>query len=603
MWMHMHGHGHQLVGRVYDYLENIQPGLARKVFGGVVTTSAVFYLAVRGCRYYRSWQVGKERGQSARDACQTLRDYLAEKEQEEGPVNREKEAMIVSLDAKQLKEKLWRGELKVLEVLRAYQRKALEVNDELNCITEPIFEAEAMAVDLDLLKPNQRGPLHGVPVSLKDTLNVEGYDNHAGFAVLVDKPAEKDADIVQLLKGLGAVPFVRTNFPQGLMTFACSNPMYGRTGNPHDTSRTPGGSSGGEGALLGGGGSVIGIGSDIGGSIRIPCQFCGVYGLKPTVDRIGNKGHTPLASGQMLVRFCMGPMARDMDSLIVLSQELFTPRMHRLDPAVAPLPFRDEVLEETGPLRIGFYTAIEGSSSHPACVRAVMEAKAALERKGHKVVQFTPPRAFDTFCELYMRACFGDGDEENQRMLKDDVLDVCVRFSHYLQKLPLYLRRILSKVIGVMDPPLGRMGNAVCRLPRRIIDWWHLQDQIQAYKQEFLDAWRNQKLDAVICPGLPYPAVTAGFEDHVLSGAVYTTLYNLVNYPVGILPVTTITQQDIQRVKDPSVYPRSGAFEKFIVKDSEGSEGMPVAVQCVALPFQEEVVLRVMKEIDSTIRQ
>ncbi|KAL8614342.1 hypothetical protein ACOMHN_007680 [Nucella lapillus] len=137
MWVHLQSHGHRLVSRVNDHLENIQPGLARKVdhlediqpglarkvFGGVFTGAAVSYLAVRGYRYYRSRQIGKERGCAAKQACQNLKDYLAEKEQEEGPVDRAKEDMIISLSLKALKEKLRKGELKALEVLRAYQRK------------------------------------------------------------------------------------------------------------------------------------------------------------------------------------------------------------------------------------------------------------------------------------------------------------------------------------------------------------------------------------------------------------------------------------------------------------------------------------------------
>ncbi|KAL8614339.1 hypothetical protein ACOMHN_007677 [Nucella lapillus] len=487
--------------------------------------------------------------------------------------------------------------------MEVYMKKALEVNDQLNCITDPIFEAEALAVELDLRQPNQRGPLHGVPVSIKDSLFLEGYDCNAGMTYFVDKLAEKDADIVKLLKSLGAVPFVRTNLSQGLMTYACSNPIYGQTSNPHNVLRGPGGSSGGEGALIRGGGSLIGIGSDIGGSIRIPCQMCGVYGLKPTVERILNHGHMPLASGQTLVRVTVGPMARDMDSLIALSEELLSPRMHKLDPAVPPLSFRDELFEKKGPLHVGYYTSFGVVGMHPACVRAVQEAKAALEQKGYKVVQFQPPRAFEAFYEMFTKALFGDDGEEDRKYLKDDVLDDCVKFSYYMKNVPRHVRYIMAKLIGLVDPPMGKIAVATCTIPKKIMEWWALQDKIQAYKAEFLEAWTSQKLDALICPGLPFPAVTSGMEDNTFSGMVYMSLYNLVNYPAGILPVTAVTEADLTQLRDPALYPRSGAFEKFIVKDSAGSEGLPVAVQCVALPYQEEMVLRVMKDIDTGVRQ
>ncbi|XP_070195938.1 vitamin D3 hydroxylase-associated protein-like isoform X2 [Littorina saxatilis] len=516
MWVG-HSHAHQAVVKIHDYLEDINPGLSRKVFGGVITSAAVSYVAVRGYRYYRARRTVKERGEAAKLACHVLREHL----EQEGPVDPQKEAMITDLELSELKQKLWKGELKALEVLRAYQRKALQVDEKLNCVTEPIFEAEALAVELDLLSPNQRKPLHGIPVSVKDSFNVEGYDCHAGFSCFADKPVERDGDIVQIFKSLGAVPFVRTNFPQGLMTFACSNPMYGATKNPHSLTRGPGGSSGGEGSLIGGGGSVVGIGSDIGGSIRIPCQMCGVYGLKPTVDRISNQGHIPLMSGQNLVRMTAGPMARDMDGLILVTEALLTPRMHQLDPYVPPLFFQDTLYEKKSPLVVGFYTAIDGVHSHPTCVRAVMEAKTALTQQGHKVIEFQPPRAVEAVSNLFMKACFGDDGEETALYLKDDVLDRSVTFSYYMGKLPKRLRYMVSRLIGFMDPPLGQLVVGASTPPRKILEWWYLQDKIQAYKREFFAAWQSRKLDALICPGMPFPAVTAGTEDNVLGLFVF----------------------------------------------------------------------------------
>ncbi|XP_076440673.1 fatty-acid amide hydrolase 1-like isoform X3 [Babylonia areolata] len=598
MPMFLHGHGHHhLAGRVSDCLEDIQPGLTHKVVGGVVIGAALSYVAVRGYRYYRARQIGKERGLAAKKACQKLKDYLNQQE-----LNREKDAMIVSLGMDDLKAKLQKGELKAVEVLRAYQRKALEVNDQLNCITEPIVEAEAMAKQLDQLRPEQRGPLHGIPVSIKESIFIKGYDCTVGFTPLVGKPADKDADIVQLLKSLGAVPFVRTNIPQGLLAYACSNPIFGRTSNPYCLERGPGGSSGGEGALLGAGGSIIGIGSDIGGSVRVPATFCGAYSLKATAQRALNKGHLPLLKGETAVLGSVQPMARDMASLIQLTRGLYTQhKMHDMDSTVPPISFRDEVFEHKGPLRIGFYTSIEGMPAHPTCVRAVLEAKDALEQKGHQVVPFKPPRAFEAFCELMVRGTSGDGGADLYPLLKDDPLDTCVSSLHYMGKLPLPLKYLISKLLCFTDPLGSKMCLALCRLPKTVVDWWQLEWKKQLYLKEFEDAWKHQKLDAVICPVMPHPAVTAGFEEVVFCSIIYTALYNLLNYPAGSVPVTTVTQQDLQRLRDPSVFPCSGLHQKFMVKDSEGSEGLPVGVQCVSLPFQEEMVLRIMKEIDSTV--
>lgn len=119
---------------------------------------------------------------------------------------------------------------------------------------------------------------------------MEAEDCTVGVPGSIRAPSARDAELVRILKHLGAVPFCRTNLPQTCLSFDCSNPIFGQTLNPHDLNRSPGGSSGGEGALIGGGGSVLGFGSDLGGSVRIPALFCGITSLKPTAGRIPSSG-------------------------------------------------------------------------------------------------------------------------------------------------------------------------------------------------------------------------------------------------------------------------------------------------------------------------
>ncbi|KAG2352059.1 amidase, partial [Suillus spraguei] len=131
-----------------------------------------------------------------------------------------------------------------------------------------------------------RGPFHGVPVSVKDNFtSLHGYDATIGFTAWANNPGKKDA-----CASAGAIIFVKTNVPQTMLAFECSNPLWGRTTNPWNNKYTCGGSSGGEGALLAMDGSALGIGSDIGGSLRIPASYCGVYSLKPTAERVSSIG-------------------------------------------------------------------------------------------------------------------------------------------------------------------------------------------------------------------------------------------------------------------------------------------------------------------------
>jgi fatty acid amide hydrolase len=131
-----------------------------------------------------------------------------------------------------------------------------------------------------------KGPLHGLPISVKEQIGVKGTDSTLGFAKYVFQPSATDAPIVAALKDLGAIPFCKTNVPQSLLTYGCGNPIFGETVNCLNSKLSPGGSSGGEACLIAGGGSVLGIGTDVGGSVRIPAHFCGVVGMKPTRQRM-----------------------------------------------------------------------------------------------------------------------------------------------------------------------------------------------------------------------------------------------------------------------------------------------------------------------------
>ena len=170
------------------------------------------------------------------------------------------------------------------------QAQALQVTDKHNCVCQFLTEASEWAQYLDSLPEGQRGPLHGLPISVKESFFIKGYSQTAGMSRFLDHPAEKDSPFVQALKDLGAIPFCTTNVPQTMKSYACSNPIYGQTNNPYDPSRVPGGSSGGEACLIACGGSILGIGTDAGGSVRIPATFCGIVSLKPTTGRIYNMG-------------------------------------------------------------------------------------------------------------------------------------------------------------------------------------------------------------------------------------------------------------------------------------------------------------------------
>ncbi|NXO92265.1 VDHAP protein, partial [Certhia brachydactyla] len=219
--------------------------------------------------------------------------------------------------------------------------EALEVNQEVNCVTDFIHGCEDQLQKLK--KQKEKGLLYGIPISIKDHINCKGHVSSGGMVKYLGQVKEEDSVIVQVLKHQGGIPFVKTNIPQSMINYDCSNPIFGQTLNPLNPQKSPGGSSGGEGALIAGGGSILGIGSDVAGSIRLPSSFCGLCGLKPTGNRISKQGVVSPLIGMQSVTGMLGPMARDVDSLALCMKALLCQEMFQLDPTVPPIPFNEQV--------------------------------------------------------------------------------------------------------------------------------------------------------------------------------------------------------------------------------------------------------------------
>ncbi|XP_046353539.2 fatty-acid amide hydrolase 1-like isoform X1 [Haliotis rufescens] len=521
----------------------------------------------------------------------TLRQQLYEY-----PLSLTTREYILGLSLTDLQHKLQTGDLKAIDVLRAYQSRALEVDEKCNCVVEPILEAEEWAELCDS-KTDPKGPLHGIPVSIKENIEIKGYDCTGGMEYYIDKPATQDAVVIQVLKRQGAIPFMRTNVPQTMYSYGCSNPIYGVTTHPKDPTRSPSGSSGGEGAILGAGGSICGLGTDIGGSVRVPAQMCGVCALKPTRGRLSAEGHFTVNPGQTLVQGVVGPMAQDVEGLVRFTEALMAPEMFALDPQVVPIPFRKEMYESTRPLKIGFYTWDGNIRPVPATIRAVHVAKTALEKMGHKVVSFSPPRTSWVFPSLFVGPMTGDRCQSVRERMVRDYVDQSLKLVYVACALPKWVVSLISRALLPLDPVLGKSFQKFTGV-KSVYDWFKVADRIQKYRKEFLEHWNKQDLDAVICPVYPCPAVVLKSAGRLTAGGSYCALYNVLRYSAGSVPVTTVTEADVQEVADPEVYPATTLLEKLTKQGSKGSQGLPVSVQCVCLPYHEEQVLRVMRDVE-----
>ncbi|XP_015277461.1 PREDICTED: vitamin D3 hydroxylase-associated protein-like [Gekko japonicus] len=504
-----------------------------------------------------------------------------------------KAAPILSLPLVELAAKLRDGTLSPESVLYTYIEKALEVTQQINCVTDFLPECEEQ---LREVKKQEKGLLYGVPVSIKENIACKGHPNTMGLVKYLDRPEPEDSVIVKVLKKQGAIPFVRTNTSQGILNIDCGNTLFGQTLNPFNHKKTSGGSSGGEAALVGGGGSVIGIGTDVAASIRVPCGFCGICGFKPTGYRLSVKGTTSPVEGMNSAINVTGPMARDMDSLVLCMKALLCDELFCLDPTVPPLPFNDEIYSSSRPLRIGYYDGDGYFQPSPSMRRAVQETRKLLQEAGHTLIPFTPPRINFLVDELFTKGVSADGCSTLVENFDGEFVDVTWTNQLRCCKMPDLLKRLLALILMPVFPRISRHLNALIGVGS-VKNLWKNNVDRMAYRDEFIAEWRRLKLDVVLCPALG-PAFNLGYAGKLFVATTYTHLYNVLNFPAGVVPVTTVSEADEEELRHYKGY-YGDPWDKRMKEAVQDAVGLPVAVQCVALPWQEELCLRFMKEVET----
>ncbi|XP_074077621.1 fatty-acid amide hydrolase 1-like [Macrotis lagotis] len=503
------------------------------------------------------------------------------------------EESILALPLAQLVEKLRIQELSPEAVLCSYLGKALELTTEINCITNYLGDSKVQLEEV-ARQPKAAGLLYGVPISLKECFQYKDQDSTLGLGRNIGSPATEDSVVVQVLKKQGAIPFVHTNVPQSMFSFDCSNPIFGRTLNPLNPAKTPGGSSGGEGALIAAGGSILGLGTDIGGSIRFPSAFCGICGLKPTSGRISKRGLKNCVNGQLAVMLSVGPMARDVDSLALCLRALLCEDMFRLDPTVPPLPFREEIFASTKPLRIGYYESDAYTMPSPSMNRAVLETKELLEAAGHTLVPFMPSNIGFVLENLAASGLFSDGGKTFLDNFKGEAVDPCLGDLTTILRMPNWFKGLVSILLKPLLPRLASFLNSM--RTHSAEELWNLHHKIEEYRHTVITQWQKENLDVLLTPMLS-PALTINYPGKIPAAVSYTMLYNCLDFPAGVVPVSTVTEQDEKGLRK-----YRGCFgdiwDMRLHKALKNSVGMPVAVQCVALPWQEELCLRFMREVE-----
>ncbi len=503
---------------------------------------------------------------------------------------------IHELCAVELSHRLRRKELSSVEIVQALQARSLAVDGQVRAFCRR-FDDQALETarlsDQARARGEALGPLHGVPITIKENVDIAGTPSTMGLRSRQNEPAKSDSVTVQAVREAGAIILGKTNVPQLLLAQEAENSVWGITHNPWDLSRSPGGSSGGEAAALASGQTPLGIGTDIGGSIRIPAHFCGIAGLKPTVDRWSNRGSVGAIPGQELVRAQIGPMARTAQDLALLATALDPLAMSRRDPAVPPFAApRPEDVDLKG-LRVGVCTDDGYLAPGPAIARAVRRAAEALADAGAEIVDYQPPGAQELLY-IWLAGISADGGETMRALMADEEVCRQIKPSMRMARLPSAVRQLAAAYMASRGQDrVARLLRALGEKPVQAL--WTLTTERTALRRAELDAWNTQNLDLVLCPPHALPAMQLGTSGDLSLTLNYPFRYVMLNFPAGVLPITRVGE-DEQNWRKPS-----DMVEKRCAEVEAGSAGLPVGVQVVARPWQEDRVLAAMIAIEARV--
>ncbi|CEF85401.1 hypothetical protein FGSG_07612 [Fusarium graminearum PH-1] len=483
--------------------------------------------------------------------------------------------------ASELLGKIHSQELTSEEVVVAFSKRASLAQQLTACLTEIFFEEgieRARQLDKQLKETGKlAGPLHGLPISLKDSFVVKGHHATVGYIEFLRQPIpDTNSALVDLLLDAGAVLYCKTNLPQTMMTADSENNIFGRALNPHRTTLTAGGSTGGEGSLIGFRGSPLGVGSDIAGSIRIPSLCCGIYGFKPTSERVPFDGQSEYPFRRLHmpgVAPVAGPMASSVEDLELFMKITLGQRPWNYDPSVADIPWRDVSGATEKKLTIGVMAEDPDYPLSPPVKRSLAKAASALEIAGHKVVQIpaSPKRNAGQGARIGFQYFTMVGPDP------DTISRECGE-------------PLVASVARLVHPFFN--GEFPVRPDLEIADkLFSLNEVKMEYTKAWQEVWRDNGLDVVLAPGASSTAV----PHDTYGNPVYTLMWNVLDFPAGIVPFGTSS-----KLADAEAIKATTPFEPDYIP--EETDGAPCAIQIVAPRFRDEECLQAMQIIDRDIR-
>ncbi|KAG0651309.1 Acetamidase [Hyphodiscus hymeniophilus] len=512
-----------------------------------------------------------------------------------------REIEITETDAVGIVESTTSGKWKAREVAEAFY--LVLMIEQVNCLHEIFFDAaiaDAQKLD-DYYAEHQKpvGPLHGLPVSLKDQFHVKDVETTMGYVGWIGtfegkkgtgKEKVFESEMVRELRDLGAVLYCKTSVPHTLMAGETVNNIIGYTYNPKNRNLASGGSSGGEGALIGLRGSPVGFGTDIGGSIRIPAAFNGLYGIRPSAGRLPYEGMANSMDGQNSIQSVVGPLATSVGALRLVIKSVLSQQPWLHDPLVAEIPWRDEQEQAVlnlvktgggGQLSFGILRSDGVVRPQPPVRRAVEIVVKTIEKLGHKVIEWQPP-SHELAFDIAFKTWKFDGGADVHGVFK-------------LTGEPMASQ--VAATYGSLGEQFTASEIAAVNIAKR------------QYQKDYMDYWNStssltgtgRPVDAIVAPLAPFAAARPNMYDYygtllleltaifrVSPG--YSAWVNLLDYSAAVLPVTT-ADKSIDVVDEeykPMNEPDMKVWKSY---DPEIYNGAYVGLQIVGRRLQEEKVL------------
>lgn len=464
---------------------------------------------------------------------------------------------LIFLTAVEMAEGVHAGTISPAELVDAQIARIEKLNPVLNAYVRTDFERardQARAAEAAAFaargKSGVLGALHGVPITIKSSIDVAGFPSECGSRLRKGIVALSDAPLVRRLRAAGAIILGSTNVPEFLMAYETDNMIYGRTNSPWDLSRTPGGSSGGEAAAIAAGCSAAGVGSDGGGSIRIPAHYSGICGLKPTPGRVPCTGHFPVSAGPFAYLGVVGPMARTVGDATRLFEVMAGPDVG--DPSSAPVPLKRWTEGEIRKIRVAYFEDDDGATPvTPETAAAVRTAAEALRQLGFQVEAWRPEN-LDRVWKLWFNLFGRVGQMAFSPMQEGREADLSPTYRDFRARV-------------ATEPPLSAAELLNTLLERDVL------------RLRFLAKMEEHPI--LLCPVCAIPAFRHGEREWAVGGRNveylkamgYSQWFNLLGNPGASVPV------------------------------GRSPEGLPIGVQVVGRPWEDEAVLGVAAAIERSV--